>query len=210
MPDGSKVLLEPNSRLSYNPTFEGELREVYLSGEAFFDVKKNPKKPFFVYANSLVTKVLGTIFSVKAYAKDKQVFVKVKTGKVSVYQNKLNSNNDPEINGIVLTPNQQVIFGKSEEKFIKSLVEKPIILLTSQELINFSFKNVPIEQIFLALEKAYGVDIIYDKESMLACRLTTSLTTETLFEKLDIICDGVEATYKVVDAQIIITSNGCH
>jgi hypothetical protein len=90
------------------------------------------------------------------------------------------------------------------------LIEKPVLLLTNQELEKFVFKDTSIENIFLALEKAYGVEIIFDKEVMVNCRLTTSLTNENLFEKLDIICAGIEAQYKVVDAQVIISSNGCN
>lgn len=209
-PDGSRAILQPNSRLSYNESFEGKIREVYLAGEAFFDVKKNPNKPFMVYANGLVTKVLGTSFSVKAFETDKEVVVNVKTGKVSVYSQKTAHNQDPEISGMVLTPNEKVVFSKESERLARNLVEKPTILLTSEELQQFSFKDSSMEQIFAALEKAYGVEIIYDKEVMNNCRLTTSLTNETLFEKLDIICAGIEANYKVVDAQVIISSNGCN
>src|SRR6218665_3617120 len=209
MPDGSKVILQPNSRLSYNQSFEGDLREAYLSGEAFFDVKKNAKIPFVVYANGLVTKVLGTSFSIKAYEQDKQVSVNVKTGKVSVYAQKSNPNSDPETKGVVLTPNQQVIYSKENEQLTRTLIARPTILLNNQELQRFSFKNGPIDEIFSALEKAYGVEIIYDKEVMANCRLTTSLTNETLFEKLDIICAALDASYKLIDAQIVISSNGC-
>jgi ferric-dicitrate binding protein FerR (iron transport regulator) len=210
MPDGSEVKLRPNSRLSYNKSFNGELREVYLSGEAFFEVKKNAKIPFVVYANGLVTKVLGTSFLIRAYEQDKQVSVNVKTGKVSVYAQQSNQTTDPETKGIVLTPNQQVIYSKENEQLTRTLVAKPIILLNNEELQGFSFKNAPIDEIFSALEKAYGVEIIYDKEVMSNCRLTTSLTNETLFEKLDIICAALDATYKLIDAQVVITSNGCN
>ena len=210
MPDGSEVKLQPNSRLSYNESFTGDLREVYLSGEAFFDVKKNAKIPFVVYANGLVTKVLGTSFSIKAFEQDKQVSVNVKTGKVSVYAQQSNQTSDPETKGVVLTPNQQVIYSKENEQLTRTLVAKPTILLNTQELQRFSFKNAPVEEIFFALEKAYGVEIIYDKEVMANCRLTTSLTNETLFEKLDIICAALDATYKLIDAQVVITSNGCN
>jgi transmembrane sensor len=210
LPDGSEVRLQPKSRLSYNESFKGELREVYLSGEAFFDVKKNAKIPFVVYANGLVTKVLGTSFSIKAFEQDKQVSVNVKSGKVSVYAQKSTQSTDPETKGIVLTPNQQVIYSKENEQLTRTLIAKPTILLNNQELQGFLFKNVPVEEIFSALEKAYGAEIIYDKEVMANCRLTTSLTNETLFEKLDIICAALDATYKLIDAQIVITSNGCN
>ncbi len=210
LPDGSQVILKPNSRLSYEESFEGQNREIYLAGEAFFEVKKNANKPFMVYANGLVTKVLGTSFTIKAFEKDKEVVVNVKSGKVSVYSQKTFRGQDPEIKGVVLTPNQQVIFSKEDERLTRNLVEKPVILLTSQELQQFSFNDSAIEQIFSALKKAYGVEIIYDKEVMANCQLTTSLTNENLFEKLDIICAGIEAKYKVVDAQVIISSNGCN
>lgn len=210
LPDGSKAILKPNSRLSYNESFEGTLREVYLAGEAFFNVKKNPKKPFMVYANGLVTKVLGTSFSIKAFENDKEVIVKVRTGKVSVYAQNTSQNKDPETNGVVLIPNQKVVFSTNDERLTRTLIEKPVLLLTNQELEKFVFKDTSIENIFLALEKAYGVEIIFDKEVMVNCRLTTSLTNENLFEKLDIICAGIEAQYKVVDAQVIISSNGCN
>lgn len=210
LPDGSEATLKPNSRLSYSKTFDGKLREVYLAGEAFFVVKKNPQKPFMVFANGLVTKVLGTSFSVKAFETDKEVIVKVTAGKVSVYTQNSSRNQDPEINGVVLTPNQKIIFGKDDERFTRTLVEKPIVVITNKELQQISFNDAPVEQIFLALEKAYGIKIIFDKDEVINCHLTTSLSNENLFEKLDIICAGIEANYKVVDAQIIITSNGCN
>jgi ferric-dicitrate binding protein FerR (iron transport regulator) len=210
MPDGSKAVLKPNSRLSYNESFAGPVREVYLSGEAFFDVRKNPRKPFLVYANGLIIKVLGTSFEVKAYEKDKQVTVMVKTGRVSVFAHQAMKNQDPETKGLVLTSNQKAIFGKEDEHLSRTLVERPTLLLSSRELEQFSFNNAPIDQIFTALEKAYGVDIVFDEEVMTNCFLTTSLTNETLFEKLDIICEGLESTYKVVDAQVIISSKGCN
>jgi len=210
MPDGSHALLKPESRLSYTKSFSGPVREVYLSGEAFFDVKKNPNKPFFVYANGLITKVLGTSFWVKAYENDKQVTVLVKSGRVSVFAQKNTQTPDPETNGLVLTPNQQVVFGKADERLTRKLIDKPVLLLTQQELQQISFNNAPVTDIFAALEKAYGVDIVIDEELMANCSLTTTLSNETLFEKLDIICEALEATYKVVDAQVIITSKGCN
>ncbi len=210
LPDGSKAILEPKSRLSFNQSFTGTIREVYLSGEAFFDVKKNPEKSFLVYANGLIVKVLGTSFRVKAYDEDKQVTVLVKTGRVSVFAHKTTQNPDPETEGLVLMPNQKVVFGKLDERLNRTLVEKPTLLLSSQELQKFSFNNAPVAQIFTALEKAYGVDIVFDEEVLTNCYLTTSLTNETLFEKLDIICEGIEASYKVVDAQVLISSKGCN
>ena len=85
---------------------------MYLNGEAFFEVVKNPKKPFLVFTKDIVTKVLGTSFTVKAFDGDKEVKVMVKTGKVNVIQQKnLNIKDITEksnIAGIALVANQQV------------------------------------------------------------------------------------------------------
>ena len=210
LPDGSTITLEKDSRVSFAKSFEGKAREVYLTGAAFFDVTKNPDKPFLVYSNELVTKVLGTSFRIQAFEKEKNIVVSVKTGRVSVYPKKSPKNADPETAGMLLTPNQEVSFARAEERFNRTLIEKPTVLLTKEELQQYSFDDAPVSYIFAALEKAYGVDIVFDEEVMVHCRLTTSLSAETLFDKLEVICEGIGATYKVVDAQVVVSGRGCN
>ncbi len=209
LPDGSTITLEKDSRVSFAKSFDGINREVYLTGAAFFDVTKNPDKPFLVYSNELVTKVLGTSFRIQAFERDKNIVVSVKTGRVSVYPKKSPESTDPETAGMLLTPNQEVSFARTEERFNRTLIEKPTVLLTEEELQQYSFENAPVSSIFAALEKAYGVDIVFDEEVLANCHLTTSLSAETLFDKLAVICEGIGASYKVVDAQVVIESRGC-
>ncbi len=208
--DGSKVTLEQNSRLSYAKDFTGAEREVFLSGGAFFDVTKNPRKPFVVYANELVTKVLGTSFTIRAFEGDQRVIVSVKTGKVSVFTNKNRTPVNSAIRGVTLVPNQQAIFSRTKETLSRSLVEQPQIVITKEELMQFTFTNAPVASIFEALKKAYGVEIRYDGDLLSGCRLTTSLTNETLYERLDVICEAIDATYKVVEDQVVISGQGCN
>jgi transmembrane sensor len=209
LPDGSTIRLEPKSRVSYSENFAGNVREVYLTGAAFFEVTKNPEKPFLVYSNELVTKVLGTSFRIQAFDKEKNIVVSVRTGRVSVYAHKSGRSSDPETTGLLLTPNQEVQFSRAEERFSRTLVEKPAVLLSQEELQQFAFEDAPVNHIFEALEKAYGVDIVFDEEVLATCHLTTSLSAETLFDKLEVICEAIGATYKVVDAQVVISSKGC-
>lgn len=212
--DGSSVMLQSNSRISFPKKFPASKREVYLSGEAFFEVAKNPSQPFFVYANELVAKVLGTSFSVRAYESDKEVKVVVKTGRVSVFsQSDVNSStlkNNRELTGLVLTPNQRAVFQRQEIRIVRELVEKPDLLNIPIEQQNFVFKRSPLSEVFGMLEKAYGVDIVYDEELMSKCSITASLTDEPLFEKLQMICTAVEASYEEIDGQIVISSRGCN
>ena len=212
LPDGSKVRLSPNSRVSYG-TFSKKNREVYLTGEAFFDVVKNPNQPFLVYANEVVTKVLGTSFNVRAYEADKDIVVSVKTGRVSVYQQFTKKQtvvkNDPETQGVVLTPNQQAVFHREAEQLVKALQERPTLLIASRLLSQSEFEDAPVERVLVALEKAYGIDIVFDEETLKDCTITTTLTNETLFEKLEIICKAVGASYKVIGDQVVVNSRGC-
>ncbi|GAB3892119.1 FecR family protein [Larkinella knui] len=212
--DGSIITLQPKSKLSYPETFAKEARTVFLSGEGFFDIAKNPRKPFLVYANELVTKVLGTSFSIRAFEKDKDVVVKVFTGKVSVLSGKeaVHTASQPfsQTDGVILMPNQMVIYERTPDKLTKTLVENPKMIVPQPIDSNpFNFQNTPVSQTFEVLEKGYGVPILYDEEVLKNCTVTAPLGSESLYEKLDIICKVIRATYEVVDAQIIITSKGC-
>jgi len=211
--DGSLVLLKKGSRISYNENFQGNTREIFLSGEAFFEVSRNPEKPFIVFSNGLVTKVLGTSFNIKAYDKDREVTVEVKSGKVSVFaQSDANSKEkatNRELNGVVLTPNQKIVYTREEVRMAKSLVELPIIIEEEKLKTSFEFEDAPVSEILHNLEKAYSVDIVFDEELLANCPLTASLTDLQLFDKLNIICKGVEAHYEILDGQIVIYSKGC-
>ena len=211
--DGSLVLLKKGSKISYSKNFLGNTREIFLSGEAFFEVTKNPEKPFVVYANELITKVLGTSFSIRAYDKDKEVTVEVKSGKVSVFaQSDANSKEkatNRELGGVVLTPNQKIVYAREEVRMAKSLVEMPTIVKQEKIKTVFEFEDRPVSEILRILEKAYSIDIVFDEELLSNCPLTASLTDLQLFDKLNIICKGVEAHYEILDGQIVIYSKGC-
>ncbi|MBE9466097.1 FecR family protein [Dyadobacter subterraneus] len=210
LPDNSVVTLEKNSRLSYTNNFDGKERKVFLSGDAFFNVTKNPDKPFVVYANELVTKVLGTSFRINAFEENKEVTVSVRTGRVFVFANQDFRNTDSGKREVILIPNQKAVFSRKDETLSRSLIDKPEIVVSQEEMLERSFSNAPLPDIFEALERVYGVKLVFDKELFANCRLTTSLGSETLFERLDIICEAVEANYKVVGTDVIIDGKRCN
>ena len=211
--DGSLIILKKGSRISYSPSFNGSKREVYLSGEGFFEVAKNPAKPFLIYSNGLVTKVLGTSFVIKAYPTDEAVTVEVMTGRVAVF-----AQSDPrakektsnrELEGMVLMPNQKIVYVRDEVRLAKSLINEPQLVAESAAEQRFSFEDEPVTNVFAALEKAYEVDIVYDEQLLANCPLTATLADQSLFDKLDIICRVIEARYEVMDGRIVIYSHGC-
>lgn len=211
--DGSTIKLRPGSRISYR--LDGEAsnghskREVSLEGEAFFEVTKDPRRPFFVYANGLVTRVIGTSFTVTAYKNQEAVRVEVSTGKVAVYSDKP-GNSVAGDQGLVITPNQQVVFQKNEELFRRSLVEKPRILVSPEKIRMYTYTDAPVDSIFKALEQVYGIRIRYDADRFRSCHLNMELSDESLYEKLDLISKVLDAGYKVEGVEVVFQGAGCH
>lgn len=209
--DGSKITLEPRSEIRFAKNFDDDKRELHLIGEAFFNIKRDEQRPFFVYSNEVVTKVLGTSFNIKAFLNDKEVTVAVKTGKVSVYakdagdQRNLSTPNS----AIILTPNQKVVYNRDNEKALKQLVEKPEIILPEPTLFKMAYDGAPVTKIFEVLEENYGVDIQYDDEILSGCVLTTTMAEEGLYERIEVICKAINAEYTITDAVIHINSRGC-
>lgn len=212
LPDGSVVTLSPKSALTYPTVFSDSGREVTLTGEAFFSVVRNPACPFLVYADEIVTRVLGTSFRVRAYPEDHHLTVAVRTGKVAVYARTdyTGSRKDAVDNRVIsLTPNQQVDFSRANAEFRKTLVKKPAVIDRTVKISDFDFDEVPVSAVFQRFEQAYGVTIIYDSDLLRDCALTASLADETMTEKLAIVCKGIGATYEIIDGTIVIHSKGC-
>lgn len=213
LPDGSTVILQKGSKLKYFDSYNAHNREVYLSGEAFFEVVKNPKKPFLVFTKDIVTKVLGTSFTVKAFDNDKEVKVMVKTGKVNVIQQKSLNIKDitdkADLGGISLTANQQATYQREEHKLIKAELIKPQFLGLSNNTQSFTFKSTPISEVFVQLSQAYGIEIVFDEKVMSKCTFTATLGTEPLDEKMKWICAAIDADYQVSGGRIFVEGRPC-
>lgn len=214
LPDGSSVELSPKSRISYDGRFDSlATRDVYLSGQALFTVKKIPSHPFRVFANEIVAKVLGTSFSVRAFEKDTVIRVTVCTGKVSVYpHNKavLKESAIPnKLGGIIVTPNQQLVYEKSSQEFQKILLKNPVMLSAISLNKSMAYEDASVDKVFNDLRRDYGINIVYDNELLKKCTVNADLSNESFYRKLDLICKAIGAQYEVIDAQVVIQSNGC-
>ena len=210
LPDSSKVTLQPESNLKFATAFFTTKREVYLEGEASFEVTHNAILPFLVYANEVTTKVLGTYFTVRAIKHEPNITVAVKTGKVSVYADRKKDSVSSPVNEIILTPNQQIIYDKSQRELSKTLVEKPRAILPQEEIRRMRFEDAPVSEIFEALEKAYGVEIEFDETIFSSCAMTTVISDDDFYNRLDIICDALGVSYTRDQDRIVITGSGCN
>jgi transmembrane sensor len=204
LPDKSTVKLYPGASLKF-PSVFGQKRMVSLEGKAFFDIKKLDHKPLIVFSGNIVTKVLGTSFTIDA-EDEKKVNVAVHRGLVSVY---FKNKEKQEKYQVLLSANQQVQAVDSDEKLLKSLIEKPLPVNIVENPSPKTYVDISATKLFENLEKKYGVDIKVDREAMKKCVLTTTLDSESLYEQLDIICEAIGAKYSIVETSVIINSGNC-
>ena len=208
--DGSVITLENHARIKYKNSYSTDsTRDVYMQGDAFFEVSKDPFKPFIVHSNEIITEVLGTSFRVRAEKDGERVIVSVKSGKVSVYAAQPGQHEEVNVKGVILLPNQEVNYERQQQLFDKKIVEFPEVLPQAAPDNNFVFENASMDKVFNSLEQAYGIEIIFNNERLQNCFITASLGSEPLFQKLNIICETIGATYEIIDAKVIISSSGC-
>lgn len=212
--DNSLVTLSPGSRISYPDVFSGDKREVQLEGDAFFEISKNPAKPFFVYSGKLVTKVLGTSFWVKTNEESLTTEVEVLTGKVSVFENHFLHHNHLEkvkksTQGVILTPNQRVSYDEESGHLLTGIVDQPILIPENLTGANLVFNNEALLDITATLQKEYGIEIVFANELLEKCTFTGDISEIPLYDKLDLICKANTARYEIKGTRILITGSGC-
>lgn len=187
--DGTKVWLNHGSKLKYPYRFEGKIRKVFLTGEAYFDVAHNKKVPFIVGTNRLDIKATGTAFNVNAYPGDNFVETTLVEGTVILYESSSNS----EIK--VLSPNECLKFNS----------QKNIITLESVNTEKYTawkdgllvFKNDSIANIAKKLARWYNVEVEITNEKVNEFTCTATFTDETLPQVLELLTLAAPVSYKL-------------
>ena len=152
--DGTRVYLNAQTELRFPESFaSSEQRLVYLSGEAYFEVTKNPSKPFVVQCKDYAVKVLGTSFNVNSYEGDETSKTTLATGKVEI---------DMDGKQTILNPGQQAII-KNGEVNVK---EVDVEVYTTWMFDNFRFQSESIQEIMTKLSRWYAIDVFYMNESV--------------------------------------------
>ena len=207
--DGTMITLYPGAAMKYPHHFNTTKREVYLKGRAFFDVGKDANRPFYVYSHHLVTHVLGTSFMIQPARHGGQVEVSVRTGKVEVYEQG-QSKHTAVSAGVILTPNQKVLYRQAESSFETTLVDKPEPIVAPDQAQSLVFSDDPLHKVVDALENYYGVEIVVEKEALYNCPFTGALTQRDLYTRLDVVCQSIGATYEIIGTRILIRGKGCN
>jgi len=189
LPDGSTVIMNGSSTLKIAADFNVKNRHVLLSGEAFFQVKKNHAKPFVVFTDKTATTALGTSFKVQSYPGEAAGSVMLNTGKVRVESTKTNA-----IDDVILIPGQQAVLANNEAGFVKSGFDKTSI----QNWLNrkLVFTNSNLGDIITKFKEIYGINIITSNISPDKVMFTGQFNGRNPMEVLDAISFSNHFTYK--------------
>lgn len=173
LPDGTLVWLNVNSKLSYASLFNGKQREVWLIGEAYFEVKHNAKRPFVVHTANLSVKDLGTIFNLKAYPNRKT--------ETSLIQGSIAIALNHQVNTITLKPYQKLVLDHAEKTEPAAPVHLENIPFQEDGAAvaeigwihqEFGFNNERFEDILPVLEKRFGVQLVIKNPKVKDYRFT--------------------------------------
>lgn len=190
--DGTVVWLNANSRLRYPNTFEKEQREVFLEGEAFFEVAKDAHKPFLIHTGQTVTRALGTSFDVRGYVAEGAVQVVVVTGRVAF------SNRNKQAEAVILTPGEKAVWNTKAQQITQSTNGNPNFLAWKTG--RLAFRNTPLREVLPTLEQYYGVRIQAQTPALLNCRFTGTFQEAPLERVLEVFAYGSGITYQSVEA----------
>lgn len=197
LPDGTKVWLNSDSKLTFGNDFNSKNRVVSLDGEAYFDVAKSDKHKFIVKTASVDVKVHGTAFNVTAYAQSGIVGVSLQRGSVSIYK----SGSDIELASLV--PNQRVSINKTSFLTeINSFADDSDISWTFEELI---FDHAPLKEVFSKMGNWYGVNIaVASSPSQHDLKYRFKIKSESLTEILELINKMTPIEYKIDGKEVTI------
>jgi transmembrane sensor len=199
LPDGSMVWLNAGSRLNYEKIKQTGLREVYLTGEAFFDVVKNPARPFIIHTATIDVKVLGTSFNVKAYPGDKTTETSLIHGSVEVsLKNRPGEKYQLKPNQKIILQNDLVMAEKPVVAFTDKRVTPPVLITPLNYLrkdssvietawINnrLSFEKEPFLELGKRMERWFDVRISFTNTAIGNELMTGSFSKESLIQALD-------------------------
>jgi ferric-dicitrate binding protein FerR (iron transport regulator) len=198
LPDGTVVILHGNSELDYPQAFNSKSREVTLRGEAYFDVKHNPEKPFIIHTGDIRTVVLGTAFTIEASSS--HVRVAVTRGKVRV-------ENKEKVIGMLIQ-SQEINYNFHEKSILRDTItpDQEIQWIKSDMI----FDEMTFQEIAGILSERYGVNIRFEGNGVQNCRAQGSFEgTESLEQVLKILCEVLEASYSIKGKEVVINGNKC-
>ncbi|QEM03267.1 FecR family protein [Mucilaginibacter rubeus] len=221
--DGTRITLNSQSSLRYPTNFTGKTREVYLSGEAFFDVHKDHEHPFIIHTEKMNIKVLGTAFNVKSYPDDPLSETTLIRGAIEV------TLDDRPSDRIILKPSEKLIVKKGSfttvrknqaklspptdssagtqyvlTSFTRLRQDDSAILETSWTQNKLIFRDESFADLAMRMERWYGVEIKFKNDEMKKYRFSGTYEKESITQALDALRITEDFHYKIKNAAIYI------
>jgi ferric-dicitrate binding protein FerR (iron transport regulator) len=201
LPDSSLIFLNAGSSIRFSMDGENGNREVFLNGEAWFDVKTNKEKPFLVHTPYYDVLVTGTQFNIKAYETDNEITTTLEEGQVVIQS----GGNFKFAGDIVLKPGEQAVLSKSSKEFtIRNVNTKWYTSWKDNKLI---FINTSLEELVVLLERRYGVEIDVVNREILDLHFDGTIKNESIIEILEIIKKTLPINYKIAGQKVEITKS---
>lgn len=195
--DGTTVYLAPQSTLSYSAKLGRSKRIVTLKGEAYFEVSKNPHRPFVVHTAELDVQVLGTHFNVKSYKSNNQTTVSLLEGKVKV----ILSGDDED--DYLLSSGQQLSLNHLNHRIYQHQFD--VAAVTGWITNTLVFKNDRLADAAEKMEKIYGIKIVFADQATADTRLYASFENESLINVLETIKAAGNVAYKITGNKVYLT-----
>ncbi|MEQ9287755.1 MAG: FecR domain-containing protein [Cyclobacteriaceae bacterium] len=203
--DGSKAILNAESKLSRPSIFSDTLRIVELEGEAYFEIAKDKSRPFVVKTKHVSTNVLGTKFNVMAFPEEETVNVSLIEGSVDVVSHNEAGN---DIGHFLLKPEEQVVIHTVSKEGITRRIDPEQVIGWKDNI--FTFDNVRMEVVIKAVKRRYGVDIVVKNQNINNCLIKTSFRNLSLRAMLETLTFATNASYEIQKEKIILTGDGCN
>ncbi len=199
LPDSSTIVLNENSTLTYPKEFAANERKVIIEGEAFFEITKNPIRPFIIENNSFNVKVLGTSFNVSAYENDTTAVVTVVTGTVSF----IDKNDYSEL----LTVGDVGILNKRKQRIEKATNADLNFMAWKTKKLEFT--NTSFAEVCKSLKKYFAVDINVKDKGILNCTFTGFFENPKLEDVLKVLEKTLNIKAVINQKNVEITGKGC-
>lgn len=197
LPDSTIVFLNSGSELKYTINNSLAKREVFLEGEAWFQVAKDEKKQFVVHTPYYDINVVGTEFNVKAYRTDEEIVTTLEKGSIQITTSEKISME----NNTVLKPGEQLVYNQIKNTLeIRNVNPRYFTSWKDNKLI---FINMGLKELITLMERKFGVDINVSDNAILDYHYDGTIKNETLFEMLDLLRETLPIKYKI-DGQTIL------
>lgn len=200
--DGTTILLNSCSKVTYPSEFKDSVRVITLIGEAYFSVASDVTKPFIVKTKDLSVRVLGTQFNISAYPSDDRTITTLNSGKIQV-----DIQAERADSRYILKPNQEIVFNKIDKSVLINTVTGKNIGWKDGSLV---FQDDTFNDIVNSIERRFGVTIEYDKQGFLNIPYTLKfVNNESLEDVLNILQDVVGGfEYKKENSKITLIQKG--